>query len=104
VTRVTERFLYLGNDQWEALRAHVLCLLYLLITIGKAALSFVHFLCSSRVISHIFLGQAWAEGKGEIATCRHRADSGQENGQNMRRHSLDRLYASINKQKKSGCR
>jgi len=25
-----------------------------------------------------FLGQAWAEGKGELATCRHRADSGQE--------------------------
>ena len=25
-----------------------------------------------------FLGQAWAEGKGELATCRHRADSGWE--------------------------
>ena len=27
---------------------------------------------------YIFLGQAWAEGKGELATCRHRADCGQE--------------------------
>ena len=26
----------------------------------------------------IFSGQAWAEGKGELATCRHRADSGRE--------------------------
>ena len=25
-----------------------------------------------------FLGEAWAEGNGELATCRHRADSGQE--------------------------
>jgi hypothetical protein len=23
-------------------------------------------------------GQAWAEGKGKLATCRHRADSGGE--------------------------
>jgi len=38
-------------------------------------LSFVNFLrhiCS-------FLGQVWAEGKGELATSRHRADCGQEN-------------------------
>ena len=26
----------------------------------------------------IFLGQVWAEGKGELATCRHCADSGRE--------------------------
>jgi len=24
------------------------------------------------------MGQAWAEGKGKLATCRHRADSGGE--------------------------
>ena len=29
--------------------------------------------------SHSFLGQAWAEGKGEFATSRHRGDCGQEN-------------------------
>jgi len=44
---------------------------------------------------HIFLGLAWAEGKGELATCRHRAHSGWET-----RHSLDRLHARMNKQKK----
>ena len=27
---------------------------------------------------HIFLGQAWAEGRGELATRRHLADSGRE--------------------------
>jgi len=31
----------------------------------------------------IFLGQAWAEGKGELATCHHRADSGQETVHNL---------------------
>ena len=35
-----------------------------------ATISFVSF--------HIFLGQAWAEGKGELATCRHRVDSRRE--------------------------
>jgi len=30
-----------------------------------------------RVIYPFFLGQAWAEGKGVLATCRHYADSGQ---------------------------
>ena len=29
---------------------------------------------------HIFLEQAWAEGNGVLATCCHRADSGQETG------------------------
>jgi len=29
---------------------------------------------------HIFLGQVWAEAKGELTTCRHCADSGQETG------------------------
>jgi len=46
------------------------------------------------------LGQAWAEDKGELATCRHRADSGRETWmEKARRHSLDRLHASMNKQK-----
>ena len=27
---------------------------------------------------HILFRQAWAEGKGELATCRHCADSGRE--------------------------
>jgi len=36
-------------------------------------------LCYFLGAHHIILGQAWAEGKGELATCRHRADSGQEN-------------------------
>jgi len=36
------------------------------------------------------LGQAWAEGKGELATCRHRAGSGRETWiEKVRRHSLD---------------
>jgi len=34
------------------------------------------FFCSFLGALYIFLGQAWAEGKGELATCRHRADSG----------------------------
>jgi len=33
----------------------------------------------SLVRTFYFLGQAWAEGEGELATCRHRADCGQEN-------------------------
>jgi len=36
------------------------------------------FLCNSLGAHHIVLGKAWAEGSGELATCRHRADSGQE--------------------------
>jgi len=51
---------------------------------------------------HIFLGQAWAEGKWELATCRHCADCGLETRIKVRRHCLDRLHASMNKQKKGG--
>jgi len=61
--------------------------------------SFNDFFCLSFVISlvfYIFSGKAWAEGKGELATCRHRADSGRE-----KRHSLGRLNASTIKQKKN---
>jgi hypothetical protein len=36
------------------------------------------FLCYLSGAHHIVLGQAWAEGKGELATSRHRADSGRE--------------------------
>jgi len=32
---------------------------------------------------YTFLGQAWAEGKEELATCRRRADSGRENRTKM---------------------
>jgi hypothetical protein len=52
-------------------------------------------------VSIILLGQAWAEGKGKLATRRHRADSGGETVKNVRRRSLDRLHASMNKQKKN---
>jgi len=47
------------------------------------------FCCLSIVISlvfYIFSGKAWAEGKGVLATCRHRADSGRE---------TDKMYAAI---------
>lgn len=41
-------------------------------------------------------GQAWAEGEGELATFRHRADSGRELGKNMRRIVYKgRLHARI---------
>jgi len=36
------------------------------------------FFCNSLGAHLIFWGQAWVEGKGELATCRHCADSGQE--------------------------
>ena len=39
-----------------------------------AFLSFVIFLGAR----HIFLGEAWAEGKGALTKSRHRTDSGQE--------------------------
>ena len=45
-------------------------------------------------VIYFLSGQAWVEAKGELATCRHRAESGRENGQNVRRHSLDELNAS----------
>jgi len=36
------------------------------------------FLCNFLGAHHIFLEQAWAEGKGVLATGRHCTDSGQE--------------------------
>ena len=62
--------------------------------------SFLSLFCHFFGASSIFLGQAWADGKGKLATCRHRADSGGETVKNVRRHSLDRLHASMIKQKK----
>jgi len=63
--------------------------------------SFLSLICHFFGAPSIFLGQAWADGKGKLATCRHRADSGGETVKNVRRHSLDRLHASMVKQKKS---
>ena len=40
--------------------------------------SFVLFLITFLSALHISLGQAWTEGEGVPATCRHCADSGQE--------------------------
>ena len=57
----------------------------------------IPFLCDFIGAHHIFLGQAWAEGRGELATCR--AADGKP-GQKVHRHSLERLYASMNKHKK----
>jgi hypothetical protein len=63
------------------------------------------FCAFSFVISFtIFMGQAWADGKGKLATCRHRADSGGKTVKNVRRHSLDRLHASMIKQNKKPVR
>ena len=36
-------------------------------------------LCHLLVAHHIFVGQAWAEGKGELVTCHRRTDSGRDN-------------------------
>jgi len=52
------------------------------------------FLCNSLGAHHIFVGQAWAEGKGVLATCRHCADSGQETDCIYPRHDLHRSHAS----------
>jgi len=38
----------------------------------------VSFICHFLGALSIFLGQAGADGKGKLATCRHRADSGGE--------------------------
>jgi hypothetical protein len=48
----------------------------------------------------IFMGQASVDGKGKLAMCRHRADSGEKTVKNVHCHSLDRLHASIIKQNK----
>jgi hypothetical protein len=60
----------------------------------------VAFLCLFFGALSIFLGQAWAEGKGELATGRHRAESGQETDK-MYAAIVHRLYASMIKQKKN---
>ena len=53
------------------------------------------------LVRFIIRGQAWAEDKGELATCRFCADSGRELGEkNVRSHSLHRLNTSMIKQKK----
>jgi hypothetical protein len=39
---------------------------------------FLSFICHFFGAPSIFLGQAWADGKGKLATRRHRADSGGE--------------------------
>ena len=52
------------------------------------------------VAPHIVLGQAWAEGKGELATCRHCADSGLDTDCIYPRHDLIGRMRVINKQKK----
>ena len=44
---------------------------------GRVAVSLCLFFCSFFNLLSLF-GQAWAEGKGELAMCRHRADCGQE--------------------------
>jgi len=41
-------------------------------------LSHLSFFCDSLGALHFLRGQAWAEGKVELATCRHCADSRQE--------------------------
>jgi len=63
--------------------------------------SFLSLICHFCGAPPIFLGQAGADGKGKLATCRHGADSGGETVKNVRRHSLDRLHASMIKQKKN---
>ena len=47
---------------------------FFLLSFLLALLSFVNLLG----VNHIFLGQAWAEGVGVLATSRHCAHSGQE--------------------------
>jgi len=64
--------------------------------LGRAAFLFVLSFVISLVRIYPLLGQAWAGGKGELATCRHRADSGRKLEKNVRCH---RLNASTIKQK-----
>jgi len=70
---------------------------------GRAVLSFVSLLSSTFVRlpflynllgAHIIFGQAWTEGKGELATCSHCADSGQETDCTYPHHDLPRSHAS----------
>jgi len=48
-----------------------------------------------------FLEQAWAEGKGELATSRLARTADGKPGENVRRYDLYRSHASMNKQKKN---
>jgi len=61
--------------------------------------SFLSLICHFFGAPSIFLGQAQADGKGKLATCCHRADSGGETVKNVHRYSLDRLHASMIKKK-----
>ena len=60
--------------------------------------------CLSFVISLVRPLSSWDRSgrmaKEKLAACHHRADSGVETVKNVRRHSLDRLHASMIKQKK----
>ena len=58
------------------------------------------FFCSFLGAPHIFLGQAWAEGKGALAACHHYADSGQETDCTYPRHDLVGRMRVMNEQKK----
>jgi len=74
---------------------------------GRGTISFVisfrsdSLFCESLWCDAHFLGQAWVEGKGELPTCRLAWTADGKPGQNVRRHSLARLNASVIKEKKS---
>jgi len=62
---------------------------------GRGALFLCFFpLSISLGASTFFVGQAWAEGKGVLATSRHCADCGQETDCTYSRHDLHRSHAS----------
>jgi len=52
------------------------------------------FLCNSFGAHHYFLGQAWSEGKGVLATGPYCADSGEEPDRTNSRHDLRSLHRS----------
>jgi len=56
-------------------RAHFCCFCSL-VSLSVSLSAVLSFAIS---LVRFYLGQAWAEGKGQLATCRHRADSEQEN-------------------------
>jgi len=60
----------------------------------SVTLALFPFFCNSLGAHHIFVGQAWAEGKGVLATSRRCADSGQETDCIYPRHDLHRSHAS----------
>jgi len=62
---------------------------------GGRRVSFpLSFLLSFHWCALHFRGQAWAEGKGVLASCRHCADSGQEPDCKYSRHDLHRSHTS----------